>query len=158
MKHLLDTNVLVYLHDPRYPDKQATAERVLRDGVAANALVVPHQAIVEFVAAVRRPRREIGDRPLLVREEALREAEELMTRLPVLYPDEAVLRTALLGTMTYQLSWFDAHLWAYAEVNGLPEIVSEDFAHGRHYGSVRAKNPFLAAAGSVSELPPMYES
>jgi len=42
------------------------------------------------------------------------------------------------------LSWFDAHLWAYAEHYGLDEIVSEDFEDGRFYGSVRARNPFQA--------------
>jgi hypothetical protein len=63
--------------------------------------------------------------------------------------------TALRGTATYGLSWFDAHLWAYAEVYGVEEILSEDFAHGRHYGTVRAVNPFLNADG-VHELPPLY--
>ena len=43
----------------------------------------------------------------------------------------------------YQLSWFDAHMWAYAEHYGLPEILSEDFEHGRIYGGVRVRNPFL---------------
>ena len=68
-----------------------------------------------------------------------------------------MLTTALRGAATYRLPWFDAHLWAYAEVNGLPEILSEDFAHGRHYGSVRAGNPFLSTTGGVHELPPMYD-
>jgi hypothetical protein len=44
----------------------------------------------------------------------------------------------------YQLSWFDPHLWAYAEHYGLPEIISKDFEHRRLYGSVRVRNPFLA--------------
>ena len=30
-----------------------------------------------------------------------------------------------LGAAAYGLSWSDAHLWAYAEVHGLPEILSE---------------------------------
>lgn len=34
-------------------------------------------------------------------------------------------------------------MWAYAERYGVPEILSEDFAHGRRYGGVRASNPFL---------------
>jgi predicted nucleic acid-binding protein len=53
------------------------------------------------------------------------------------------LRTALRGAVAYQLSWFDAHLWAYAEHFGLSELLSEDFQHDRLYGSVRAMNPFL---------------
>jgi predicted nucleic acid-binding protein len=44
----------------------------------------------------------------------------------------------------YQLSWFDAHLWAYAEHDGFPEILTEDFEHGRMYGTVRIFNPFVA--------------
>jgi predicted nucleic acid-binding protein len=51
---------------------------------------------------------------------------------------------------------FDAHLWAYAEVNGIPEILSEDFQHGRYYGSVRVVDPFIQAAGGVRELPALY--
>ena len=104
---------------------------------------IPHQAIVEFVAATTRGKPE--DR-LLHAADALREAEELMAQFPILYPDEAVLRTALRGTAAYGLSWFDAHLWAYAEVNGIEELLSEDFQHGRLYGTVTVRNPFLVEA------------
>jgi hypothetical protein len=43
-------------------------------------------------------------------------------------------------------------------VNGLGEIYTEDFEHGRYYGSVRAVDPFLVAADAVHELPAMYAS
>jgi predicted nucleic acid-binding protein len=42
----------------------------------------------------------------------------------------------------YQLGWFDAQMWAYAEEYGLDELISEDFQHDRLYGTVRAINPF----------------
>ncbi len=71
------------------------------------------------------------------------EAEEMLRQFTVLYPDEMLLRTALRGAVAYQLSWFDAYLWAYAEHFGLSEPLSEDFQHDRLYGSVRAVNPFL---------------
>jgi predicted nucleic acid-binding protein len=80
--------------------------------------------------------------PLLPVQEALQEAEEMLTQFTVLYPDEMLLRTALRGAVAYKLSWFDAHLWAYAEHFGLTELLSEDFQHDRLYGSVRAVNPF----------------
>ena len=79
-----------------------------------------------------------------------------MAQFPVQYPDRAVVTMALRGTAMYGLSWFDAHMWAYAEVYGLPELVSEDFEHGRHYGAVRVVNPFLGAAEGVQALPPLY--
>jgi predicted nucleic acid-binding protein len=138
---LIDTNVLVYRFDPRFPQKQRIAEEVLRHHIAEGSGRVPHQAIIEFFSVVTRP---IGDGPpLLGLEDAYRETEELLSQFPVLYPNDTVVRTALRGAAAYQLSWFDAHLWAYAEVYGLPELVSEDFQHDRLYGTVRASNPFL---------------
>ena len=144
MAALVDTNVLVYRFDPRFPDKQATATRLLRDGLDRDTCLIPHQAILEFVAVVTRPLQ--NGAPLLSSADAWREAEELLVTGPVLYPTEAVVRTALRGAALYQLSWFDAHLWAFAEANGLAELLSEDFQHGRLYGTVRVVNPFLPAS------------
>ena len=140
MAYLVDTNILVYRFDPRFPEKQATARNLLRKGLAEDAVRIPHQALLEFVAVVTRVR--AGSRPLLAPDEARQETEELMVQFPVLYPNATLVRTALQGAAAYQLSWFDAHLWAYAEHYGLEEIVSEDFEHGRLYGSVRIRNPF----------------
>ena len=141
MAFLVDTNVLVYRFDPRFPEKQATARNLLRRGLAEDKARIPHQALIEFVAVASRVR--VSSRPLLAPEEARHEAEELMAQFPILYPNAALLRTALQGAAAYQLSWFDAHLWAYAEHFGLDEIVSEDFEHGRLYGGVRVRNPFV---------------
>ena len=140
MAALVDTNVLVYRFDPRFPDKQRIATDLLRRGIAEDSIRLPHQAILEFVAAVTRP--IAGGRPLLLPEEARREAEELLSQMEVLYPTEATVRTALRGAAAYQLSWFDAHLWAYAEQFGLDELLSEDFEHDRMYGTVLVVNPF----------------
>jgi len=141
MSALVDTNVLVYRHDPRDPDKQRIARELLRDGLERETLRIPHQVIVEFVQAVTRPIGR-GSASLLDRSEALREAEELLAHFDILYPTEALLRTALRGAAAYQLGWFDAHLWAYAEHYGMQEIVSEDFSDGQLIGSVRIRNPF----------------
>ena len=140
---LLDTNILVYRYDERFPEKQSIASEVLRDGIATGTARISHQSIVEFVAATTRG--GPGSRLLDVAD-ARREAEELMAQFPIIYPDDAVLRTALRGAAAYGLSWFDAHLWAYAEVHEIDELVSEDYQHGRMYGTVTIRNPFLAEA------------
>lgn len=134
------------------------ARELLRQGLEDQQLVLPHQAILEFVAATTRPRANLGGKPLLAPLVAYREAEGLMRDFQVLFPDEDVVITALHAVAGLGLSWYDAHLWAYAEVFGIPEILSEDFEHGRHYGSVRVVDPFLVAADEVHELPPMYET
>jgi predicted nucleic acid-binding protein len=138
---LVDTNVLVYRYDFRFPAKQRRAAELLRRGIAEGSIRVPHQAVVEFVAVVSRPL--AAGRPLLDVASVVRETEEIFDQFEVLYPNEALVRTALRGAAAYQLSWFDAHLWAYAEHYGLSEILSEDFQHERRYGSVRVVNPFL---------------
>ena len=140
MAALVDTNVLVYRFDDRFPEKQRIAVDVLRRGIIEDSVRLPHQAIMEFVAAVTRP---IRGHVILNRADALREAEELLKQFTILYPNEAVLRTAMRGCAAYQLSWFDAHVWAYAEHYGLEEILTEDLVPDRLYGAVRVVNPFL---------------
>ena len=86
---LVDTNILIYRFDPRFPDKQAQATAVLRRGLSDDVVRVPHQAIVEFVAAATRPRKP--DDPLLSLTDAVREAEEII---------RGTLRTARLPALT----------------------------------------------------------
>jgi len=54
---LVDTNILVYRFDPRFPQKQRIAADVLRRGVMNETLRIPHQALMEFVAVVTRVHR-----------------------------------------------------------------------------------------------------
>jgi len=133
---------LVYRFDNRFADKQKIATEILRRGIVEDSVRVPHQAIVEFVAAVTRPSR---GHIILKQADALREAEEFLMQFTVLYPNEAIVRDAIRGCAAYQLNWFDAHIWSYAEHYGLPEILTEDLQHDRLYGSVRAVNPFLGS-------------
>jgi predicted nucleic acid-binding protein len=138
---LVDTNVLVYRFDSRFPEKQERAKAILREGLTSDSVRLPHQAMIEFMAAVTRGPPKHG--PILRADDARREAEELLSQFTVLYPNETLVRTAIRGMAAYQLSWFDAHLWAYAEHYGLEELWSEDFEHERRYGTVRIVNPFV---------------
>lgn len=140
MAALVDTNVLVYRHDPRDPEKQARAEALLRRGIADASLRIAHQALVEFMAAVSCPLQGLG--PLLAPADARRETEDLLRLFPVLYPDAHLVRVAIQGMAAYELSWWDAHMWAHAELHGLDTLYSEDFQAGRWYGGVRVVNPF----------------
>ena len=140
MAALVDTNILVYRFDSRFSEKQKMATDILRRGILEHSVRLPHQAIVEFIAAVTRP---IRGHMILKQADALREAEEFLKQFTVLYPNEAILRDAIRGCAAYQLSWFDAHLWSYAEHYGLSEILTEDLQHDRLYGTVRVVNPFI---------------
>jgi predicted nucleic acid-binding protein len=103
---LIDTNILVYRFHPRFPQKQRNrcfARRLKKDTVR-----IPHQALMEFMAVVTKVR--LGREGLLLLEHARRETEELLMQFTILYPNDALVRTALRGAAAYRLSWFDAHL------------------------------------------------
>ena len=153
MIRLIDTNILVYAFDPRDEMKRTIATGVLYDG--ARRYVIPHQALFEFFAAVTKPHRDLGGQSLMTRKMAIERIERFQRQFIILWPDADVLTEALTGVIKYGLSWYDAHLLAYAQVNDASEILSEDFQHGRHYGRVRVVNPFLTF---VQELPPLYET
>ena len=153
MIRLIDTNILVYAFDPRDEMKRTIATGVLYDG--ARRYVIPHQALLEFYAAVTKPHRDLGGQSLMTRKMAIERIERFQRQFIILWPDADVLTEALTGVIKYGLSWYDAHLLAYAQVNDASEILSEDFQHGRHYGRVRVVDPFLTG---VQELPPLYES
>ena len=142
MASLVDTDILVSCFDPDALAKRAAARELLRKGAAEKSLRIPHQSLIEFVSVVTRKHwRGVVVLPPM---EAARQAEGFMADFPVLYPNEHVFRNALRGMAAYELSWFDADLWAYTEHYGLHEILSEDFEHGRMYGTVKIRNPFVA--------------
>lgn len=153
MIRLIDTNILVYAFDPRDEVKRTIATGVLYDG--ARRYVVPHQVLLEFFIAVTKPLRDLGGQSLMSRKMAIERIERFQRQFIILWPDADVLTAALNGVIKYGLSWYDAHLLAYAQVNDVSEILSEDFQHGRHYGRVRVVNPFLAG---VQDLPPLYDT
>jgi len=142
---LVDTNILVYRFDSRFPKKQAVATELLRAGIADDSIRLPHQALIEFIAATTRPLTR-GGPSILTQDDARREMEEMLAQFEVLYPDEELVRVAIRGAATYGLSWFDAHLWAYAERFGMDTLWSEDFENGRLYGRVRTRDPFAATS------------
>lgn len=143
MPCLFDTNILFYRHDPRDPRKQSIAKDLLRAELAKGRASIAQQCLVEFVAATTRPLRDYEGRQLLDPVEAAYEAEDLCRQFPVLYPKQDQYIIALRGWRTYGMSWFDAHLWSFAEYYQMDILYSEDFQHLREYGNVRIINPFL---------------
>ena len=74
-------SLLVYRYDYRFPDKQRIAVDVLRDSIETGSARIPHQSIIEFVAATTRGGPE---NQLLDAADAMREAEELMAQFPII--------------------------------------------------------------------------
>ena len=156
IQSLIDTNILVYREDPRDPVKQAIATELLKRAARDQSAAVAHQALIEAYAALTKPRAELGGAPILSKSEASWVVGATMREFPVLWPNPDLVKAALNAATMLQLSWHDAHMWAYAATNGIEELITEDFEHGRYYDDVRAFDPFLQAQGGIHELPPMY--
>jgi predicted nucleic acid-binding protein len=142
---LVDTNIPVYAVDPRDPFKQQRAMDVLDLLDAARTGTVGVQTLHEFVSVSTR-----RITPPLPMAEAVRVVRYFLRhwRVHALTPE--VTAEAILGVEQYRLAWWDALIWATAEINGIPVVLSEDFSPGAVLGGVRFVNPLDPAFNLAS--------
>jgi len=134
---LVDTNILIYAHDPADPVKQAKAIQVL-DHLQTRAIGrLSTQTLGEFFAATTR-----GKRPLLTVPKASKQIENLTLSWVLFDVTPLVAVEAARGVRAHKLSYWDAQLWAIARLNQTPVIFSEDFNVGESLDGVRFVSPF----------------
>jgi predicted nucleic acid-binding protein len=135
----VDTNVWVYAVDGADPAKRARALTVLAPA-ADSDFVVSTQVLMEFYA--------VATRKLAVPlpAEAAQAMVDEMARLPVVPSDAELVISAMAGSREWRISVWDALIVRAAEVSGCDRMLSEDFADGAVYGSVRVENPFAVRA------------
>jgi predicted nucleic acid-binding protein len=134
---LLDTNVLIYYHDTLSPEKQSQAKFVLHHLTKNKSGCVSAQNLAEFVSVALRKLK-----PPLTPTEALAEVSLLSATLRVIDLNRNIVLEAARGVRDYQLSYYDAQIWAAARLNQIPVIFSEDFQNGQMIETVRFANPF----------------
>lgn len=136
---LIDTNVLVYAHQP--------AER-LKYGLAVHALALlvdsgrgrlSTQVLGEFLNATTRNRR-----PILTIEEAASQMALLADAMPVFDVTRLIVLEAARGVRQHSLNYFDAQIWATARLNQVAVIFTEDFQDGGRLEGVRFVNPLVS--------------
>jgi len=129
---VLDTNVLIYLHDNSSPNKRAIA----KDLLAENPFI-PSQVISEYLNVTRRLLQ-------LSKEELLIQASNLLagcTIIPVL-PSTLLFAAVLVKRYNFQL--FDAVIVAASKESNCAILYSEDMQHGLVVEkSLTIINPFL---------------
>jgi predicted nucleic acid-binding protein len=134
---LVDTNVLVYAHDPhdRWKQERALAilDRLIPQGLAVRSV----QCRTEFFSVVRW---KLPD-PLSP-EDALAQVERFALACPVLDLTSMIVLEGCRGSQVYGLSLWDALVWASAKLNQIPHVLTEVAPHGRVLEGVRFLNPF----------------
>ena len=134
---LLDTNVLVYAHDPRDRRKQAIAVDLLDRCIAAERAALSAQNLSEFYVVVtqRLPERI---RPGA----AIQQVERLAAACRVLDVTGPLVLEGWRGAEAHRLSLWDALVWAAAKLAQIPYVLTEDAQHGRSIEGVTFLDPF----------------
>ena len=137
---LVDTNILVYLYDPRDLEKQERAREVLDQLVAHSQAVLSVQCLTEFFRTVRwRLPDPLGP------EDALLRVTRLAGACRVLDLTASIVLQACQASNSYQMSIWDALIWAVARVNSVPFVLTEDAGHDTILDGVHYLNPFHTA-------------
>jgi predicted nucleic acid-binding protein len=138
---LVDTNVLVYAHDPNDEEKRTRATEVLHELQSLSVGALSVQALSEFFAVVTRK----FEPPMPV-QTARSQVAALASSWPVFDVTAASVLEATRGVVDHQLSYWDSLVWAVARMNGMRAILTEDGHDGQVHGGVRYMNPFLASS------------
>ena len=134
---LIDTNILVYAHDPRDRRKQERAFLVLDGLIGSGRAVLSVQCLSEFFSAATRRLPEP-----LEPAAAMAQVERLIRACPVLDLTPAAVLEGCRGSIEHDLSIWDALIWAVGKLNQVPYILTEDAEHERFLEGVRFLNPF----------------
>lgn len=134
---LIDTNVLVYAHDPSDAAKADRALELLDHLQSTGEGGLSAQILAEFyVVAVR------GSDPLLTQRDACQQVALFSRSFVVHSLTPMIVLEACRGVADHSLSYWDSQVWAAAKLNQVPVIFSEDFQHNAVLEGVRFINPF----------------
>ena len=130
----LDTNILVYSVDLDAGGKHDQAIELFTQLTPANC-VLSLQSLCEFYSAVTRKK-------LMPVADAVAQIDDWQQLFPVVAAKPATLTRAFAAVKRYQLSFWDALLWATIREAGITTLLSEDFQHEQQIDGVRIINPF----------------
>jgi predicted nucleic acid-binding protein len=136
---MIDTNVLVYAYDRAEPEKQRRALAVLDELARSGEGVLSAQVLSEFFVTVTR--KIAAPLTAAQAQERLRHYTEIWPVVPV---TAQIVLEAIRGVREYQLSFWDAQIWAAARLSQVPVVLSEDFNPGAVIEGVQFIDPFAS--------------
>jgi predicted nucleic acid-binding protein len=137
-KYFVDTNILIYAHDPASGSKRDRARQLIEHLWQSGQGVLSTQVLQELCVNLRRK----VARPLPVDEIQQLIHDYLSWEVIVNTPQSTI--QALEIELRYKVSFWDALVINAAETAGAAILYSEDLATGQKYGSVRVMNPLKA--------------
>jgi predicted nucleic acid-binding protein len=141
VRQFFDTNVLVYAHDLQDRAKAELARSLVEDAMSRHDFVVSTQVLAEFYSTVTRRR-------LLEPSSALEMVRLWAEHDTVAQTPDLMLRGIPLH-QKHSIAFWDALVIQAALDAKCDLLFSEDFQHGRRFGEMEIRNPFIA--GEVHE-------
>ena len=130
----VDTNVLIYAHDPRYPQKQQTATKLVVDLVDGGLV---WQVACEYLAASRKV-----VSAHFSYEDAVQRVRDLRIAWTTVLPTWSVMDRMHAIRSRYSLSTWDGLLVATCLEGGIHRLSTEDFDAYREIEYLEIISPF----------------
>ena len=135
-KIFLDTNVLVYLFDNKYPGKKKATKKVIESIYKYSSPIISTQVLQEFYVTLTK---KLNVDPIIAKG-ALRYCEKF---------DVVTVNTNLIGeaidcSIINQLSFWDSLIVVAAESAACNMLYSEDFNEGQVIRGIKIVNPYLS--------------
>lgn len=135
---LVDSNIVVYAYQDELTGKGMIAKALIERLAIEKSGVLSTQVLVEVSSVLLRRSKPTPDISKI--QAAIRTLSKLFTILKV-NPESVTL--ALDAVKQFQMSFWDALIWAVAKQNNIPEILTEDMPGGKtEIDGVRYRNPF----------------
>jgi predicted nucleic acid-binding protein len=139
----LDSNILVYAELEPKQRKGIAAQRVIE--LAAVNGVIANQALLEFVAVVRR-RLPTSLPSAIAKVDAWSQVFETAPTTSL------VMMDALRLVNAHQFQVWDAVIWSAARAVGATVFLSEDLQDGMTFDGMRVVNPFSRSEDELTKL------
>ncbi len=137
MSEFLDTNILLYAHDPDFGLKQELSIALLSRLVPEKIGALSIQVLVEFYSTATRKFRMTSQEAEAILEDF---ADWRLHR-----PDYASVIAAIQLQRRYKLAWYDSMILNSALETGCTVLWTEDFQDGQRFGDLVIRNPYKNA-------------
>jgi predicted nucleic acid-binding protein len=136
MNVFFDSDVLIYIHDQRFPYKRDTARRIYLRLLYQKSIVISTQVLQEFYTILTSKIKQVPPK----------QAEALTAHLAELHV-VSIQRSHVLEAIRlhvrHKLSFWDSLILTAAKAANASLVLSEDLGHGQTYDGVRVENPFV---------------
>ena len=145
----VDTNILVYARDDRYPQKRHLAaellDRLWQERNGRTSIQVLNECYTTLVRKLK---------PAIEPDDAWEDVLLLMAWNPQPI-DQGIVIAAREIERCYHTSWWDAIIVAAAQAQRCNVLLSEDFQDGMVFGQLKVVNPFVPR---IQESPSDYRA